>query len=403
MRITPVNNYSQEYNNYLNNKNVKEIKIENSNKNLLPVNYCSKPVFKCKATLENVLNDYKWFIRKNNVPPIESFLKIDVAKELKEDLFKTILNSNDLSYNFIDSIVTQPRLMKHYAKKLSEALPKDGNVLNLEPQNNPYKLAYKRYIEARYNNTRSISELLKIRPDWSEEALLKKHRELYHNDDFVIGRIPESIGDYHFSSIIAHLKDYLEFGYKTPKKIKDLNINGQTFKFIAHIDGRSDKNVFQIITPSEKSYIIKMSSEFYKGLNKTPTIGTCSMIDSYLTQNNCRNSAPFRYYDHNNNLAIYDYIEHEKAHHIHSIQKLKENMPDFVDLGLMQNDTVGSNNYFLLDKNQNAMKSTYDYKYGVDHNELVSVDNDHVTYNQSLAPMIPKYHTYLPNGMQMFF
>ena len=77
-------------------------------------------------------------------------------------------------------------------------------------------------------------------------------------------------------------------------------------------------------------------------------------------------------------------------------------MPDFADLGLRHSDTVGNNNYFKLNNVQKVMKKTFDFEYGVEHKELISVDNDHVTYNQLLSPMVDKYHKYLPSGMQMF-
>ena len=50
------------------------------------------------------------------------------------------------------------------------------------------------------------------------------------------------------------------------------------------------------------------------------------------------------------------------------------------------------------------MKNTFDYEYGVNHEELISVDNDHATFINILAPKISEYHKDLPNAMLgMFF
>ena len=194
----------------------------------------------------------------------------------------------------------------------------------------------------------------------------------------------------------------MDYGFKTKQDIPSLTINGKTFKFEKLIDGRSDKNVYKITTPEGKSFVIKMTDTERKGLNKPFAIGTCCIIDQYLTRNNCRNSAPLRYYNHDNNVAIYDYIHHETTTKMHSFKEFVDTMPDFTDLGLRHSDTVGNNNYFKLNGAQDAMKKTFDFEYGIEHGELVSVDNDHVTYNQVLCPMVYKYHKDLPTGMQMF-
>mgnify|MGYP001079522661 CR=1 FL=1 len=366
--------------------------------------YAANLGFRGGKQLSALMSDYKWFMSHDKIPAINSFLKIDAPAENMESLIRHILSDKTEGYNFIDSIISQPRQIKHIAKALKEKLPQSSDILNIFSYGNPYRAAHENYIATRVQNASSVSELLKIRPDWNERILLEKHRELYHNDDFELGIIPDSIGRDNYHIIVDYLRTFADIGFKTKKEISDLNINGQVFKFENFVDGKSDKNVFKVTTPSGESFIIKMAAPETRGLNNPFALGTLAMIDTYLTRNNCRNSAPIRYYHHNSNTAVYEFIKHNTAESkLNHLNEFVINMPDFADLGLNQNDTVGTNNYFKLEKNQDAMKHTYDFQYGVEHNELVSVDNDHVTYDQSLCPVDYNFNKPLPCAMQMFF
>ena len=349
-----------------------------------------------------LLSKYKLLIETQKETPIEAFLSLNASKEEMEELALTILNNDNLSFEFIKSLTEFPRKVKHFYSGFQSKLDRNSVFFNIYFPTNKYKLAYEKYINKRVENTQSISELLKIRPDWKEDFLLQKHRELYHNDNFELGFVPEHIGAENFSQIMNYLSGYKDYGFKTKQVIPNLTVNGRTFKFEKLIDGRSDKNVFLITSQDGKKYVIKTADAEQRGLNKPFAIGTCCIIDQYLTMNNCRNSAPLRYYNHDANTAIYDFIEHETTSKINTLSGFVDYMPDFSDLGLYHSDTVGTNNYFKLSKNQNAMKNSYDFDYGVAHEELVSVDNDHVTFNLAMSPMVDKYHKYLPTGMQMF-
>ena len=168
--------------------------------------YFSAPLFKGKVPLEQLMNDYRATMHNTGLSPVESFFKLEHPKESMNELLSSILCDDSTSYDFVNSIITQPRMIKHYADKFKEKLAIPDLVLNRYDPNNLYVKAHERYIESRYNNAGSISELIKIRPDWSEEALMKKHQQLYNNTDFVIGRVPESIGENNFYPIIEHLK-----------------------------------------------------------------------------------------------------------------------------------------------------------------------------------------------------
>lgn len=387
---------------YSGTRNITNVQVENEQKEQKV--YASHLGFRGGKQLSALMNDYKWFIAHDKMPAIDAFLKIDAPVESLESLLRHILSDNKESFNFIDSIVAQPRQIKHVAQALREKMPKSSDIFNYFTQGNLYRLAHENYITTRVQNASSVSELLKIRPDWNERVLLEKHRELYHNDDFELGFVPDSIGKDNYHIIINYLRSFADVGFKTKKNISDLNINGRVYSFENFIDGKSDKNVFKVTTPSGEAFIIKMAQPEQRGLNKPFALGTLAMIDTYLARNNCRNSAPIRYYHHASNTAVYDFIEHNTADSkLNQLNEFIINMPDFADLGLRHNDTVGANNYFKLEKNQKAMQHTYDFQYGVDHNELVSVDNDHVTYDQPLCIVDYNYNKPLPCEMQMFF
>ncbi len=144
-----------------------------------------------------------------------------------------------------------------------------------------------------------------------------------------------------------------------------------------------------------------------RSLDDPFALGTLAKIDTYLTTNRSRNSAPLCYYNHDRNLSVYKYIEHTPV--LHSVAKndmdiIAKHIPDFGALGLTYNDTVGDKNYFLLDKDSNEdLHTTEGFEDAIKNGEWISVDNDHVTYSSRLQPSNPKYTASLPNAMQMFF
>jgi len=195
----------------------------------------------------------------------------------------------------------------------------------------------------------------------------------------------------------------MDSGIKSQKEVPPFNIDGKTFKFHFFTDGKSDKNVFAICDELGNKFIIKIAPKNRASLDDPFAMGTLCKIDTYLTRNYCRNSAPLRYYNHNMNTSVYDFVEHKHVVIKPSTQEIAENIPDFVDLGMKYNDTVGFNNLFILDDSQKNIKRMYDFNYGANKREWVSVDNDHVTYECRLQPKIYEFHQQLPNHMQMFF
>lgn len=355
------------------------------------------------ANIEGLLKDYRWFIQHDKLPAINSLLKLETGKEAFDTLVRTILKNDELSYELIDSIIKQPRNMKYFLKGFEEKLPYGSDIFLSFIPNNIYKQAYTKYIDKRFENTKSISELLEIRPDWKEEVLLAKHREIYHNNDFELGHVPEEINHEKFEGIVKYLHNFMDINLnKKDKHIPPLTLDGKTFNFKYFTDGKTDKNVFGISGENGERFIIKIAPTERTSLDDACALGTLCKIDTYLTRNYCRNSAPLKYYNHNLNASIYDFIEHQKVNKKITLDEIRGNIPDFVDLNMKYNDTTGHNNFFILDDTQHRIKGMNDYHYGVNKSEWITVDNDHVVFESRFQPIIDKYHHILPNTMDVF-
>ena len=198
----------------------------------------------------------------------------------------------------------------------------------------------------------------------------------------------------------------MDIGLKIRKKIDDLVIDGKTYQFLFYTEGKSSKNVFRVNIPSMmKTYVIKIDEPEKRSLDKPFALGTLAKIDKYLTANRSRNSAPLCYYDHEGNYSIYKYIEHLHISEPYSdLQIVKKHLPDFQALGLDYNDTIGYKNFFELSENSiDTHWQMEGYQEALHKNEWISVDNDHVTYNNRLQPSINGFHKPLPNAMGGMF
>lgn len=351
-------------------------------------------------------DEYNWYINHDHTPAIDAFLKIEGKQDDLDSFLGTVLNTDDRGYQIIDSIVKQPRNSNNITKSLTEKLGNKSENIQFFNPNNPYNQAYRKYINTKFNNSHTLSELLKIRPDWKGEKLLEKHQQLKGNSALEIGTIPKEFPNKHLFYIADYLYQYMENGLKKKKEINALNIDNRNYEFKFFTEGKSDKNVFGVFTPEHKKFVIKMAEPEKRSLDAPFALGTLAKIDTYLTTNRCRNSAPLCYYNHDKNLSVYKYIEHTPATDIYdnNINHIGQHLPDFTSLGLTYNDTVGNKNYFLLDENSNEdLHKTEGFHDAINNNEWISVDNDHVTYSSLLQPKVSEYTEYLPNAMQMFF
>ena len=368
-----------------------------------PANYYM-PAFR-GLNINKMYEEYNWYIFHDRLPAIKSFLKMTFPKEEMEAFLTHILETKDRSYELIDSIVLMPRESSQIEKELAEKIGANSKILMPFLPDNPYNQAYERYTKEKFERG-CLVDLLKIRPDWSEEALLKKYQSKFGNTNFKIGKIPKHIPKEHLEKILPYIKSKADIGVKQRKNIEDLVIDGRTYQFLYFTEGKSSKNVFRVIIPAlSKKYIIKFDDPAKRSLDNAFAIGTLAKIDGYLTLNRSRNSAPLCYYDHEGNFSIYKYIEHEHVNEMtNDLVTIKKHLPDFKALGLDYNDTVGYKNFFTLTENSIDTHWQMDgYNEAINKNEWISVDNDHVTFNKRFQPSISGYHKSLPNAMGMFF
>lgn len=404
IQIIKSSNVYNKYNSINKSNNLKQSQNKTTNNNLfeVPRSYI-KINFKGKS-IEKMWEEYNWYINHDKTPAIMSFLKINETPEILNEFLTTILKTEDRSKELLSSIAYCPRKAFEIMDNFKTKLPANSEHLYPFFGNSTYYAAYTKFIDWKVNEARSVEDLLRIRPDWRGEVLLKKYQDLHGNDNFEIGNIPREFPNKHLTQLVDYLSQQMEFGIKSKKKIPSLTLDNRTYEFAYFTEGKSDKNVFGIFTPEGKKFVLKMSTPERRSLDDGFALGTLAKIDSYLTYNRSRNSAPLCYYNHNKNFSVYKYIEHIPTTYIASdITEISKNMPDFKALGLTYNDTVGEKNYFLMDTRSNTdLKNSEGFEDGIKRKEWISVDNDHVTYGNALQPLISKYHTSLPNAMQMF-
>ena len=355
-------------------------------------------------TLEQLKNEYTWYVNADKTKPLDAFLKIKTDKEGMNKLFCSILEDENLSYNLIDDIAGRARDARKNYTTLRQLLGDNSDNLRFFFPNNPYGKAFEKYMDKRYNDAKSIESLLKLRPDWRESALIDKYEQLTGTKALKIGNLPDEFKNGVFEKIYDYLKSYCQYsGFKTKEQIPPLKIGYREYHFEYFTEGKTDKNVFGVYTP-EKKYVFKIADESKKSLNQPFSLGALALIDSYLTLNNCRNIAPLYYYDHDKNTCIYKYQDHNQVHQtLSSPREVNCYMPDFEALGMCYNDTIGHDNYFLSDRvceHTPEMQTSLAPKL---NKELISVDNDHVTFASPFMLLITKYNTPLPNAMQTAF
>ena len=400
--LYPINSFYKT--DIIKNKNINYNNIEKNNISNVYASNVYNIHFGAK-NINQLYEEYNWYINHDHTPAINSFLKIAADKKDMDSFLTAILNTDDRSYQFIDSLVRQPRNMPELTQTLVDKVGEQSKNIMPFFIDSPYNKAYNKYIDKKYHDAHTISELLRVRPDWKGDVLLEKHRQLKGNNFFEIGNIPKEFSDNHLFLIADYLKDKMEIGLKKNKKIANLKLDNREYEFKFFTEGKSEKNVFGVFTPERKKYVLKMSDEKYRSLDNPFALGTLAKIDTYLTTNRSRNSAPLCYYNHDRNMSVYKYIEHNHvANKSNNLQEISEHLPDFKALGLTYNDNVGDKNYFQLKMNSNEdMQNTEGFSEAIMKNEWISVDNDHVTFNNKFQPSVSKYNAPLPNAMQMFF
>ena len=113
------------------------------------INFGEKPISK-------LFEEYNWYINHDKTPAIKSFLKIDESKEVMNNFLTTILNTEDRSYQLIDSIVSNPREMDSILKALEGKVGGGSkNLLTFLPTS-PYSAAYQKYTEQKLQNAHNL-------------------------------------------------------------------------------------------------------------------------------------------------------------------------------------------------------------------------------------------------------
>ena len=395
------------------NQNINYYNRNKQQKSIQNPEFKTKPIFAYNISnihfgtknINELYQEYDNNIREKHLPAVNAFLAVDADKKDMDNFLTAILNTDDRSVEFIESLVRKPRDIIPLSEKIINKVGTDTKNLTPFLIGSTYNNAYKKFIDKKYSEAHTIQELLKIRPDWKGNVLIEKYKQLKGNEPFEIGHIPKEFPDNHIFVIADYLKDKMDISLKQNKEIPNLKLNNREYQFKFFTDGRSDKNVFGIITPERKKYVLKMADEKYRSLDNPYSLGTLAKIDSYLTTNRSRNSAPLCYYNHDKIFSIYKYIEHNKIEKKpNSLEEISQHLPDFKELGLSYNDNVGYNNYFELKMNSNEdIKDTEGFMDGIKKQEWISVDNDHVTYNMKFHPYISKYNAPLPNAMGMNF
>lgn len=372
------------------------------NLNALGVNFKGKN--DDDKSIQDLNDEYNWYVNNDKTRPLDAFLKIKTNKEKMNELFCEILNDETRSYKLIDDIAGRAREAKKNYETLQSLLGKSSeNLLFFLPQN-PYSKAFEAYMDERVKNAKSVDELIKLRPDWRESVLVDKYKELTGSENLKIGKIPEDFSNGEFEQICDYLKNYNQFSnFKRETHIPSLTIGNKTFDFEYFTQGKTDKNVYGVYV-GDKKYVFKMANENSKSLNNPYSLGVLALIDGYLTQNKCRNIAPLFYYDHDRNTSIYQYQTHNAVHKkLDNPIIINHFMPDFQALGMCYNDTIGNDNYFLSDQCCVDDYRQHGYFQDVPEKELISVDNDHVTFSSSFMLPVSKYNVMLPNEMQHAF
>ena len=369
--------------------------------NLPAIGINSKATFSdADKTIDQLRNEYTWYVNHDKTDPLEAFLKIKTDEKAMNELFVNILNDDNLSYDLIDSIAGKPRdAIKNY-DTLKKLLGPNSENLIFFMYNNPYRGAFEKYLIDRYKNDKSVESLLKLRPDWRESALINKYEQLHGSRALKIGKLPNDMDEETFERIYDYLRSFYQYqGYKLPTNIPPLTIKGKEYNFEFFTQGKTDKNVFGVYTPTSK-YVFKIADPEKRSMNAPFSLGALALIDGYLTLNKCRNIAPLYYYDHNKNVCIYAYQEHKVVNHkFCSATEVNNYMPDFQALGMCYIDTLGNDNYFLSDRDC----ETKQYDPQKPTKELICVDNDHVTFSSPFMILLTEYNTPLPNGMQTAF
>ena len=297
------------------------------------------------------------------------------------NLMTFFLNSEKHRDAFIEDLIKEPAKSKEVVSILVNKLGGQENFLRWYLGKDGYVKSYDRYLKDKVENATSISELVKLQPNWgywalerkycslqgytSKESQDKKMRDMEAN--FTFGTLPAGFGDSSdFRKLISQLKS------------ADWMCNESFYVYddyyhVEQLEGGdlSSKNIYKV-TKNGKPYIIKMdrfypeekvySSNAYNKRNmregrllRGDSVYLDACIDYYLQQNGCESNAKLLYYDFQNNASLYEYVDAEEiksSKTLDMVGQVEANklFKDINDLGVYLND-IGLSFNCYRDKN----------------------------------------------------
>ena len=99
-------------------------------------------------TLEQLKNEYTWYVNADKTKPLDAFLKIKTDKEGMNKLFCSILEDENLSYNLIDDIAGRARDARKNYTTLRQLLGDNSDNLKFFLPDNPYGKAFEKSYDA---------------------------------------------------------------------------------------------------------------------------------------------------------------------------------------------------------------------------------------------------------------
>lgn len=267
----------------------------------------------------------------NSKESIFNFInKIDEPATNVKEFLLAITADKDKGFDFIKEITQDPRKSKNIVNTLIQKVGGKNNFTDWYYHPKGYAKAYSQFIGRFYNKSDSLDNLTKFTPSWSLYGVREKFGTL--------GSLPKEFGSKEkYQELIDLLRKNQsansDFEYEN-LKIKYMN-KGYSAKTVAKVSSE-DKNYivkFQQYLPSDEQ-----SQEMYQMRSAADSIFTNAKVDSYLTQNNCKNSVKFYYYDPKTESSVYDFIKTTPSHEQINPMEANNYMPDMNALGVYMND-----------------------------------------------------------------
>lgn len=325
-----------------------------------------------KIKTSNFKNDYKPLntktykaygynlisFKSNNIDLLSDFAKsgssklyqyLDSSKKTSPLQVRKFLNNvladDNLTKNFINEIISEPRKSAEILINLSEKLGGEDNFRDWYFAKGGYREKFGKYIGDYYEKAKNVDELLALMPNWKLSDIVAKYHNsisgnVFEGGDPVIGNLPQEFGNIrNFSFLIQALN-------RNPSGSGEFYA-GTRRLWYNNLKNSDDKLVFRITSCTDnKSYIVKIDkkySDYIHSRLRANSIFLETMIGKYLSAHDCKDTPKFHFYDFFHNASIFEDI---KGHNlVEELNPLEMNKltPDLLALGIRTNDTHLSN------------------------------------------------------------